>query len=48
MDSVVRLVVEGSVDGVVKAAAALPVVRIVTHDESLEDIFLGYYEEPTG
>lgn len=43
VDSTLRLVVEGSVDAVVKAAARLEVVRIVTHDADLEDIFLSYY-----
>jgi ABC-2 type transport system ATP-binding protein len=42
-DSVVHLVVEGTIEGVVKAAASLPVVRIVTHDTDLEDVFLAYY-----
>jgi ABC-2 type transport system ATP-binding protein len=42
---VIRLVVEGSVDPVVKAAARLDVRRIVTHDTDLEDVFLRYYQE---
>jgi ABC-2 type transport system ATP-binding protein len=44
-DSVVHLVVEGSVDGVLKAAAGLEVRRIVTHDADLEEVFLGYYRD---
>jgi ABC-2 type transport system ATP-binding protein len=43
-DSVVSLVVEGSVDAVVKAAAGLEVHRIVSHEADLEDVFLGYYQ----
>jgi ABC-2 type transport system ATP-binding protein len=41
---VVHVVVEGSVDGVIKAAAGLEVVRIVSHEADLEDVFLRYYE----
>jgi ABC-2 type transport system ATP-binding protein len=44
---VVHLVVEGSVDQVIKAAARLPVRRIVTHETDLEDVFLGYYRDDT-
>jgi ABC-2 type transport system ATP-binding protein len=44
-DSVVHLVVEGSVDRVLKAAAGLEVRRIVTHDTDLEEVFLGYYRD---
>ena len=47
-DSVVQLVVEGPVEGVLRAAAALPVVRIVTHESDLEDVFLGYYQDQAG
>ncbi|MGQ0743931.1 MAG: ABC transporter ATP-binding protein [Acidimicrobiales bacterium] len=42
---VVHLVVEGSVSGVIRAAAGLDVVRIVTHEADLEDVFLRYYAE---
>jgi len=42
-DGLLRLVVEGSVDRVVKEAARHEVVRIVTPDTDLEDVFLGYY-----
>ena len=48
VDGVLRLVVEGSADRVVKAAAALEVQRIVTHVTDLEDVFLGYYRGPAG
>ena len=41
---VVHLVVEGPVDGVVKVAAGLEVLRIVSHETDLEDVFLRYYE----
>ncbi len=40
---VVHVVVVGSVDGVVKAAATLNVQRIMTHESDLEDVFLRYY-----
>lgn len=39
----VMLVVEGSIDGVVKTAAAYEVHNIVSHDGDLEDVFLEYY-----
>ena len=42
---VVQLVVEGSVDAALKAAAQLTVVRVVTLDTDLEDIFLAYYRD---
>lgn len=41
--STVMLVVEGSVDGVIKTAAAYEVHNIVSHDGDLEDVFLDYY-----
>ena len=41
----VRVVVEGSVDAVIKAAGALTVERVVTHAADLEQVFLGYYDE---
>ena len=44
-DGLVRLVVEGSLDRVVKEAARHEVVRIVTPDTDLEDVFLRYYRE---
>ncbi len=42
-DGLVRVVVEGSVDRVLKAASDLEVRRIVTHEADLEEVFLGYY-----
>ena len=44
-DEVVRVVVEGSVDRVLKAAGGLEVRRIVTHEADLEEVFLGYYRD---
>ncbi|HVL06059.1 MAG TPA: ABC transporter ATP-binding protein [Acidimicrobiales bacterium] len=41
---VVHLVVEGSVDRVLKVAAGLEVLRIVSREADLEDVFLRYYE----
>ncbi len=40
-----RISVTGELDGVVKAAARHPVVTIATHEPSLEEIFLRYYQE---
>jgi ABC-2 type transport system ATP-binding protein len=40
----IHLVVEGTVDPIVKAAARLPVQAIATHDTDLEDVFLSYYQ----
>ena len=42
-DGMVRLVVEGSVDSVIKAAAHLTVDRIATEQVDLEEVFLEYY-----
>jgi ABC-2 type transport system ATP-binding protein len=42
-DGIVHLVVSGSVDGVVKAAAAFEVRRLVTPEADLEDLFLDLY-----
>jgi ABC-2 type transport system ATP-binding protein len=47
----VRLAMQGSADAVIKAAAHYPVVSLTSHEPSLEDIFLRYYETdgaPTG
>ena len=41
----VHLVVEGSVDAVIKVAATMPVRQIVTHETDLEDVFLAYYRD---
>ncbi len=43
-DGVIQVVVEGSVDRVIKAAAPLTVHRIVSHETDLEDVFLAYYQ----
>jgi ABC-2 type transport system ATP-binding protein len=40
----IELVVAGSVDQVLKAAASLTVRSIATHDTDLEDVFLTYYQ----
>jgi ABC-2 type transport system ATP-binding protein len=39
-----RLTVQGGVDAVIKAAAQHSVVALTSHEPSLEDIFLRYYE----
>ncbi|HYM66777.1 MAG TPA: ABC transporter ATP-binding protein [Patescibacteria group bacterium] len=39
-----RIAMQGSPDAVIKAAANYPVVSISSHEPSLEDIFLKYYE----
>ncbi len=39
-----RLIVPGGLDAVIKAAAQHPVVNLTSHEPSLEDIFLRYYE----
>jgi ABC-2 type transport system ATP-binding protein len=44
-DGLVQVVVEGTVDRVLKAAAGLEVRRIVTHEADLEEVFLGYYRD---
>jgi ABC-2 type transport system ATP-binding protein len=40
----VRLAMQGSADAVIKAAAQYRVVSLSSHEPSLEDIFLRYYE----
>jgi ABC-2 type transport system ATP-binding protein len=40
----VRVAMQGSADGVIKAAAQFPVVSLTSYEPSLEDIFLRYYE----
>jgi ABC-2 type transport system ATP-binding protein len=47
-DRNIHVVVEGSVDRVLKAAAKLQVDRITTEDTDLEDVFLGYYDDEKG
>ena len=44
---VVHLTVAGPLDAVVKVAAAHEVVDLVSHEPSLEDLFLTYYGDPT-
>ena len=39
-----RLVVQGGADALIKAAAQHSVVTLTSHEPSLEDIFLRYYE----
>jgi ABC-type multidrug transport system ATPase subunit len=39
-----RLTIQGAADEVIKAAARYPVVTLTSHEPSLEDIFLRYYE----
>jgi ABC-2 type transport system ATP-binding protein len=39
-----RLTVQGGVDAIIKAAAQYSVVTLTSHEPSLEDIFLRYYE----
>ena len=45
-DGVVRCTVVGDLDAVVKAAARHPVVNVLSHEPTLEEIFLAYYEQP--
>ncbi|GHO83947.1 ABC transporter ATP-binding protein [Dictyobacter formicarum] len=40
----VRLFVQGQADAVIKAAARYPVMSLTSHEPSLEDIFMRYYE----
>jgi ABC-2 type transport system ATP-binding protein len=40
----VRLEMQGPADAVIKAAARYPVISLSSHEPSLEDIFLRYYE----
>jgi len=35
---------QGPADAVIKAAARYPVLSLTSHEPSLEDIFLRYYE----
>jgi ABC-2 type transport system ATP-binding protein len=39
-----RVAIQGAADAVIKAAAQYPVVSLTSHEPSLEDIFLRYYE----
>ena len=47
-DSVVRCAVTGTVDAVIKAAAQYEVVNVISHEPSLEEVFLAYYEGGEG
>lgn len=42
-DSILRCTVMGSLDALVKAAAQFEVLNVVSHEPSLEEIFLAYY-----
>ena len=44
-DSVVRCTIMGKPDALVKAAARYEVVKLVSHEAHLEDVFLSYYGE---
>jgi len=46
--NVVSLLVEGSADAVIKAAAQHTVERVVSHETDLEDAFLELYRNPSG
>ena len=41
----IRLTVEGPVRDILKVAADLDVIRIVSHDTDLEEVFLSYYKQ---
>ena len=42
-NSVLRCKVKGTLDAVIKAASKFEVVNLVSHEPSLEEIFLAYY-----
>ena len=44
-DDLLTCIVVGSLDTLVKAAAQFVVVNIVSHEPTLEEIFLTYYDE---
>ncbi len=44
-NGVIRVIVEGSIDQVVKAAATLEVRRLVSVDHDLEQLFLSFYRD---
>ncbi len=46
-DGVLHVAVTGSPDALIKAAAKHEVVRLVSHEPSLEDFFLSYYGDET-
>ena len=43
-----RITVTGALDPVIKAAAAYEVIDLVSHEQSLEDIFLAFYGQEEG
>ena len=47
-DSVLRCVIMGKPDALIKAAARFEVVKLVSHEPNLEDVFLSYYSEGEG
>ncbi|MGH2691290.1 MAG: ATP-binding cassette domain-containing protein [Actinomycetota bacterium] len=44
-DGVLRCTVVGDIDAVIKAATRYKVVNVVSHEPSLEEIFLAFYED---
>jgi ABC-2 type transport system ATP-binding protein len=42
-DSILRCTIMGSLDALIKAAAQFEVVNVISHEPSLEEIFLAYY-----
>ena len=42
-NNTLRCTVMGSLDAVIKAAAVFPVVDLISHEPSLEDVFMAYY-----
>jgi len=44
-DGALEVVVEGSVDGVLKAVARHPVLRVTTPGDDLTDMFMSFYQE---
>ena len=42
-DSIMHCTVVGSLDAVVKAASAFQVENMITHEPSLEEVFLSFY-----
>jgi len=44
-DNLLTCTVVGSLDTLVKAAARFEVINIISHEASLEDIFMTYYSE---
>ncbi|MDP2662656.1 MAG: ABC transporter ATP-binding protein, partial [Dehalococcoidia bacterium] len=44
-DRVLRCTVVGALDALIKAAANFEVVNVISHEPSLEEIFLTYYGE---